>query len=142
VQSQLFSEMVKKSLNAYHNRAISTMEVIEELIKLAKEMEAASKRGQALGLSDEEIAFYDALATNESAVKAMGNEQLKVIAAELVTQVRKNVTIDWTLRESARASIKVMVKRILRKYGYPPKLQEEAVKTVLMQAELLCADWA
>jgi type I restriction enzyme R subunit len=141
VQSQLFSEKLKKTLNAYHNRAISTMEVIEELIKLAKEMDAATKRGQDLGLTDDEIAFYDALAANESAVKAMGDDKLKVIAAELITQVRKSVTIDWTLRESARAKIRVMVKRILNKYGYPPDLQEEAVITVLQQAELLCADW-
>ncbi len=141
VQSQLFSEKLKKTLNAYHNRAIATQEVIEELIKLAKEMDAATKRGQDLGLTDDEVAFYDALAANESAVKAMGDDKLKVIAAELITQVRKSVTIDWTLRESARAKIKVMVKRILNKYGYPPDLQEEAVKTVLMQAELLCADW-
>ncbi|HVR37074.1 MAG TPA: type I restriction endonuclease subunit R, partial [Methylomirabilota bacterium] len=141
VQSQLFSEKLKKTLNAYHNRAIATQEVIEELIKLAKELDAASKRGQDLGLTDDEVAFYDALAANESAVKAMGDDKLKVIAAELITQVRKSVTIDWTLRESARAKIKVMVKRILNKYGYPPDLQEEAVKTVLMQAELLCADW-
>ena len=141
VQSQLFSEKLKKTLNAYHNRAIATQEVIEELIKLAKEMDAASKRGVDLGLTDDEVAFYDALAANESAVKAMGDDKLKVIAAELITQVRKSVTIDWTLRESARAKIKVMVKRILNKYGYPPDLQEEAVKTVLMQAELLCADW-
>ena len=142
VQSQLFSEKLKKTLNSYHNRAISTMEVIEELIRLAKEMDAATKRGEQLGLTPDEIAFYDALAANESAVKAMGNDQLKVIAAELITQVRKSVTIDWTLRESARAKIRVMVKRILNKYGFPPDLQEEAVKTVLRQAELLCADWA
>jgi type I restriction enzyme R subunit len=141
VQSQMFSEKLKKTLNAYHNRAISTMEVIEELIKLAKEMDAATKRGEALGLTEDEVAFYDALAANESAVKAMGDDKLKVIAAELITQVRKSVTIDWTLREGARAKIRVMVKRILNKYGYPPDLQEEAVKTVLMQAELLCADW-
>lgn len=141
VQSQLFSEKLKKTLNAYHNRAIATQEVIEELIKLAKEMDAATKRGAELGLTDDEIAFYDALAANESAVKAMGDDKLKVIATELITQVRKSVTIDWTLRESARAKIKVMVKRILNKYGYPPDLQEEAVKTVLQQAELLCADW-
>jgi type I restriction enzyme R subunit len=141
VQSQLFSEKLKKTLNAYHNRAISTMEVIEELIRLAKEMDAATKRGEDLGLTDDEIAFYDALAANESAVKAMGDDKLKVIAAELITQVRKSVTIDWTLREGARAKIRVMVKRILNKYGYPPDLQEEAVKTVLQQAELLCADW-
>ena len=141
VQSQAFSEKLKKTLNAYHNRAISTMQVIEELIKLAREMDAASKRGQNLGLTDDEIAFYDALAANESAVIAMGDDRLKVIAAELITKVRASVTIDWTLRESARARIKVMVKRILNKYGYPPDLQEEAVRTVLAQAELLCAEW-
>ncbi len=141
VQSQVFSEKLKKTLNAYHNRAIATQEVIEELIKLAKELDAATKRGQDLGLTDDEVAFYDALAANESAVKAMGDDKLKVIAAELITKVRQSVTIDWTLRESARAKIKVMVKRILNKYGYPPDLQEEAVKTVLAQAELLCADW-
>jgi len=142
VQSQVFSEKLKKTLNAYHNRAIATQEVIEELIKLAKEIDAATKRGHDLGLTDDEVAFYDALAANESAVTAMGNDKLKVIAAELITQVRKSATIDWTLRESARAKIRVMVKRILNKYGYPPDLQEEAVKTVLRQAELLCADLA
>ncbi len=93
-------------------------------------------------ISDEERAFYDALADNESAVRAMGSQELRVIATELVTQVRKSVTIDWTVRESARARIKVMVKRVLRKHGYPPDLQDQAVKTVLAQAELLCADWA
>ncbi len=141
VQSQLFSEKLKQTLNAYYNRAIATQDVIEELIKLAKEMDAATKRGENLGLTDDEVAFYDALAANRSAVEAMGDATLKVIAAALITQVRKSVTIDWTLRESARAKIRVMVKRILKKYGYPPDLQEEAVKTVLMQAELLCADW-
>ncbi len=141
VQSQVFSEKLKKTLNGYHNRAISTLQVIEELIKLAKDLDAATKAGQEMGLTDDEKAFYDALAANESAVTAMGDDKLKVIAAELITQVRKSVTIDWTLRESARAKIKVMVKRILNKYGYPPDLQEEAVKTVLAQAELLCADW-
>jgi type I restriction enzyme, R subunit len=141
VQSQVFSEKLKKSLNAYHNRAISTMEVIEELITLAKDLDAAGKRGESLGLTDDEVAFYDALATNQSAVQAMGDAKLKVIAAELITKVKASVTIDWTLRESARAKIKVMVKRILNKYGYPPDLQDEAVQTVLAQAELLCADW-
>ena len=142
VQSQVFSEKLKKTLNAYHNRAISTMQVIEELIKLAKDLDAATRRGQDLGLTDDEVAFYDALAANESAVIAMGDDKLRVIAAELITQVRKSVTIDWTLRESARARIRVMVKRILNKYGYPPDLQDEAVKTVLAQAELLSAGWA
>ena len=134
--------MLKKTLNAYHNRAIATQEVIEELITLAKDMDAATKRGEELGLNEDEIAFYDALAANESAVQAMGSAELRVIATELVTQVRKSVSIDWTLRESARARIKVMVKRILKKHGYPPDLQEEATKTVLAQAELLSAIWA
>ena len=141
IQNRQFSEMLKNTLNAYHNRAIATQEVIEELIKLAKQMSAATQAGREMGLTDDEKAFYDALAANESAVKAMGIPELKVIAAELVAKVRQSVTIDWTLRESARASIKVMVKRILRKHGYPPDLQEEAVKTVLVQAESLCADW-
>ncbi|MEO5812318.1 MAG: type I restriction enzyme endonuclease domain-containing protein, partial [Rhodanobacter sp.] len=125
----------------FQNRATSTMEVIEELIKLAKEMDAATKRGEDLGLTDDEVAFYDALAVNESAVKAMGDDKLKLIAAEFITQVRKSVTIDWNLREGARAKIRVMVRRILNKYGYPPDLQEEAVKAVLQQAKLLCAEW-
>ena len=141
VQAQIFSEKLKLTLNGYHNRAISTMQVIEELIKLAKDLDAATKRGEQLGLTDDEVAFYDALASNDSAVQAMGDDKLKVIAAELITQVKKSVTIDWTLRESARARIKVMVKRILKKHGYPPDLQDEAVRTVLAQAELLCAEW-
>ncbi len=124
-----------------NNRAISTMQVIEELIKIAKDLDAATKAGKEMGLTDDEKAFYDALAANDSAKTAMGDAKLKVIAAELITQVKKSVTIDWTLRESARAKIKVMVKRILNKHGYPPDLQEEAVKTVLAQAELLCAEW-
>jgi type I restriction enzyme R subunit len=140
VQAKQFSDKLKQTLNGYHNRAISTMEVIEELIKLAKELDSATKRGVDLGLTDDEVAFYDALAANESAVRALGNDQLKVIAAELITQVRKSATIDWTLRESARAKIRVIVKRILNKYGYPPDLQDQAVQTVLQQAELLCAD--
>lgn len=105
-------------------------------------MNAASRRGQELGLTEDERAFYDALSANASAVQIMGDKQLKVIAAELITKVRQSVTIDWTLRESARAKIRVLVKRILNKFGYPPDLQDEAVKTVLMQAELMCADWA
>jgi len=142
VQSREFSEMLKKTLNAYHNRAIATQEVIEELIKLANHLKEADQRGVDLGLNDDEVAFYDALAANNSALEVMGKDNLKVIATELVTQVRKSVTIDWTLRESARAKIKVLVKRILRKHGYPPDLQDEATKTVLAQAELLCAEWA
>jgi type I restriction enzyme R subunit len=142
VQGRAFSEMLQATLNAYHNRTIATHEVIEELIRLAKDLEARKKRGEDLGLNDDETAFYDALAANESAVRAMGNAELKVIATELVTAVRKSVTIDWAVREGARAKIKVLVKRILKKHGYPPDLQEEATKTVLAQAELLCSDWA
>ena len=141
VQSRVLSEKLQETLNAYHNRAISTMEVIEELIRLAKDIDSATKRGEELGLTDDEVAFYDALAANQSAVQAMGDAKLKVIAAELITKVKASVTIDWNLRESARARIKVLVKRILKKYGYPPDLQDAAVQTVLAQAELLCADW-
>ncbi len=142
VQSQLFSEKLQKTLNAYHNRAVSTMQVLDELIELAKEMDAATRRGQNMGLTDDEVAFYDALAANDSAVQAMGDQKLRLIAAELISQVRRSVTVDWTLREGARAKIRVMVRRILNKYGYPPDLQNEAVQTVLRQAELLCAEWA
>ena len=117
------------------------MQVIEELIKLAKDLDTATKRGVDLGLTDDEVAFYDALACNDSAVLALGDDKLKFIAAELIAQVKKSVTIDWTLRESARARIKVMVKRILNRHGYPPDLEAEAVRTVLAQAELLCAEW-
>ena len=141
VQGRQFSEMLKKTLNSYHNRAIATQEIIEELISLAKDLDAAAKRGEEMNLSEEELAFYDALAANESAVRAMGDDKLRVIAAELVTKVRGSVTIDWTLRESARAGIKVAVKRILSKFGYPPDLQDAAVQTVLLQAETLCKDW-
>jgi type I restriction enzyme R subunit len=142
VLGRQFSEMLKKTLNAYHNRAIATQEIIEELIKLARELDAAAKRGESLNLSDEELAFYDALAANESAVRAMGNAELRVIAAELVSNVRQNVSIDWTMREDARARIRIIVKRILRDHGYPPDLRDEAVQTVLLQAETLCKDWA
>ncbi len=142
VQSKQFSEMLKRTLAAYHNRAIATQQVIEELIALARQIRDARSRGEKLGLTDDEVAFYDALAANESAVRAMGDPKLKVIAAELVTKVRESVTIDWTLRETARARIKVLVKRILKQFGYPPDLQDDAVQTVLMQAETLCKDWA
>jgi type I restriction enzyme R subunit len=142
VKSESFAARLQKTLNAYHNRAIATTEIIEELIRLARELKAANERGERLGLSQEEIAFYDALATNQSAVEVMGDDRLKVIATELVGKVRQSVSIDWTRRDGARALIRVMIKRVLRQYGYPPDLQEEAVKKVLQQAELLCAEWA
>ena len=142
VQGRKFSEMLKKAVLAYQNRAIATHEIIEELLKLARKIRDSHLRGDELGLPEDELAFYDALAQNESAMQAMGIDELKVIAAELVTNVRKSVSIDWTLRESARAKIRVMVRRILNKHGYPPDLRAEAVKLVLEQAEALCAEWA
>jgi len=142
VQARAFSEMLEQSLRRYQNRAIETAKVIEELIQLAKDMRQAALRGEALGLTDEEVAFYDALETNDSAVKVMGDEALRTIARELVATVRANVTIDWTVRDNVRAQLRVLVKRILRKYGYPPDLQEKATQTVLEQAEVLSQGWA
>jgi len=141
VQARSFADMLEQSLRRYQNRAIETAQVIEELIRLARDMREADRRGEDLGLAEDEIAFYDALETNDSAVKVLGDETLRAIARELVEMVRKNVTIDWTLRENVRAQLRVLVKRILRKYGYPPDKQEKATQTVLEQAELLCADW-
>jgi type I restriction enzyme R subunit len=142
VQAGSFADMLERTIRRYQNRAIEAVQVIEELIALAKEMRAASSRGEALGLSEEELAFYDALETNDSAVKVLGEPTLAQIARELVETVRRNVTIDWTLRENVRAHLRVLVKRILRKYGYPPDKQEKATQTVLEQAELLSAAWA
>ncbi|MGH8590255.1 MAG: type I restriction enzyme endonuclease domain-containing protein, partial [Gammaproteobacteria bacterium] len=123
-------------------RAVEAAQVIEELIALARDMREANARGEALGLTEDEIAFYDALETNDSAVKVLGDETLRTIARELVKAVRANVTIDWTVRENVRAQLRVLVKRILRKYGYPPDKQEKATQTVLEQAEALSRQWA
>ncbi len=142
VQARRFSELLQQTLNAYHNRAIATHEIIDELINVAKGLREAAARGENLGLNNDELAFYDALAQNNSAVETLGDDKLKVIATELIINVRKNVTIDWTARESARAKIRVMVRRILRRHGYPPDLQAEATKLVLEQAEALCQGWA
>ena len=142
VQSRLFSELLQRTILKYQNRSIEAAQIIQELIDLAKDMRAAHKRGENLGFSEEEVAFYDALEVNDSAVKVLGDETLKKIARELVETVRRNVSIDWTVKESARARLRTMVKRILRKYGYPPDKQEKATQTVLEQAELLCKDWA
>ena len=142
VQSRLFSEMLQKAILKYQNRAIETAAVIEELVGLARDMREAAKRGEELNLTDDEVAFYDALEVNDSAVKVLGDENLRIIARELVDTVRRNVTIDWTAREAVRAKLRTMVKRILRKHGYPPDKQEKATQTVLEQAELLCKDWA
>jgi type I restriction enzyme R subunit len=142
VQSRSFADLLEQSVRKYQNRAIETAQVIEELIQLAKDMRVAAARGEELGLSDEELAFYDALETNDSAVKVLGDETLRKIARELVETVRTNVKIDWTVREDVRAQLRVLVKRILRKYGYPPNKQEKATQTVLEQAALLSGEWA
>ena len=142
VQARSFAEMLEQTLRRYQNRAIEAAQVLEELIELAKEMREAHARGEALGLTDDELAFYDALEVNDSAVKVLGDETLRDIARELVEAVRNNVTIDWTLRENVRAQLRVLVKRILRKHGYPPDKQEEATRTVLEQAEAASAQWA
>ncbi len=142
VQTKAFSERLEDAMARYHANAITTVEILQELINLAKDIRAARQRGEESGLSDEEIAFYDALAENDSAVQIMGDDQLKLIAHELLISLRENVSVDWAKRESARARMRVLVKRILRKYGYPPDLQNSAVQTVLQQAEALSANWA
>ena len=142
VQARSFAEMLEQTLRLYQNRAIEAAQVIEELIQLARELREANLRGEKLGLSEDELAFYDALETNDSAVQVLGDETLRSIAQELVETVRGNVTIDWTLRENVRANLRRLVKRTLRRYGYPPDKQEKATRTVLEQAEVLSADWA
>ena len=142
VQARSFAEMLEQTLRRYQNRAIEAAQVIEELIQIAKEMRQASDRGEQLGLNEDELAFYDALETNDSAVQVLGDETLRTIAQELVETVRRNVTIDWTLRENVRAQLRVLVRRILRKHGYPPDKQEMATQTVLEQAEVLSKGWA
>ena len=142
VQARSFAELLEQTLRRYQNRAIEAAQVIEELIELAKEMREASARGEKLGLSEDELAFYDALETNDSAVQVLGDDTLRTIARELVDTVRKNVTIDWTLRENVRAQLRVLVRRILRKHGYPPNKQEKDTQAVLEQAEVLSHGWA
>jgi type I restriction enzyme R subunit len=140
VQAKSFAEMLEQAVRKYQNRAIEAAQVIEEMIGLAKDMRRAHERGERLGLTEDEMAFYDALGTNDSAVKVLGDDTLRTIAREVAEAVRKNVTIDWTVRENVRAQLRVIVKRILRKYGYPPDKQEKATQTVLEQAEVLCGE--
>ena len=142
VQTKAFSTRLEEAVARYHANAISTVEMIQELIALAKEIQAKVKAGTETGLSAEESAFYDALAQNDSAVEAMGIDQLRVIAHELVEQLRKSASVDWHHKASARAKMRVLVKRILKKFGYPPDLEQEAVQTVLAQAEVLLKDTA
>ena len=142
VQARSFAEMLEQTLRRYQNRAIEAAQVIEELIGLAKDMREADARGERLGLSDAELAFYDALETNDSAVQVLGDETLRAIAQQLVQTVRNNVSIDWTLRENVRANLRRLVRRVLRDHGYPPDKQEKATQTVLEQAEVLSEGWA
>jgi type I restriction enzyme R subunit len=142
VQSRSFAELLEVAIKKYQNRAIETAQVIEELIALAKNLREAARRGEHLGLNDDEVAFYDALEVNDSAVAVLGDDTLRLIAQELVRVVKNSITIDWTVRENVRAKMRVIIKRILRKYGYPPDKQEKATLTVLEQAEVLCGDWA
>ena len=141
VQARSFAEMLEQTIRRYQNRTVEAAQVIEELIQLARELRMANARGEELGLSEDELAFYDALETNDSAVQILGDEILRMIARDLVETVQRNVTIDWTLRENVRANLRRLVKRILRKHGYPPDKQEKATQTVLEQAEVLSTNW-
>ncbi len=142
VQSAKFSDLLQLSLTRYRNRAVETAQVIEELIEMAKKFREAAQRGESLGLNSDEMAFYDALAMNESAVRELGDATLRRIAVELTQSIRSSVTVDWAKRETVRAKLRVMVKTLLRRYKYPPDKQEEATETVLKQAEALSAGWA
>jgi len=142
IQGKTFSEKLEQAILRYHNRAITSLEVIEEMIAIAKEMKEASDRGEQLGLTEDELAFYDALETNDSAVAILGDKILRDIALELHRSIRNSITIDWTVRENIRAGMRVKVRRILRKYGYPPDKQEKATETVIEQAEMLSDIWA
>jgi len=141
VQHKKFTDLLQQALNKYRNRAIETAQVIEELIAMAEEFRAASERGEDLGLSPDEMAFYDALETNQAAVRELGDDILRKIAAELTDQLRKNVSVDWSVRETVRAKLRLLVKRILRKYKYPPDLEQRAIDLVLQQAETLSEAW-
>ena len=142
VQSRKFSERLEAAVRRYHNNAITAAQLLEELIAIAKDIKADRERGEEQGLSEEEIAFYDALAENENALQVLGDDKLRVIATELVISVRNNVSVDWMHRDSARAKLRIEVKKILKKYGYPPDLQDAAVQLVLQQAEVLAPLWA
>jgi type I restriction enzyme R subunit len=141
-QSKKFSEMLAEAIKRYQNNAITAAEIIEELIRLAKDLKEADKRGDNLNLDFRELAFYDALEVNDSAVKVLGDEILKTIARELVESVKNSVTIDWEKKESVQAKMRVIIKRILKKYGYPPEKQEQAVKTILEQAKIIANEFS
>jgi type I restriction enzyme R subunit len=137
VKSKKLLEMLEGAIKRYQNNLLTTAEIIQELINIAKEIKEADKEGERLGLTKDEVAFYNALEVNDSAVMVLGDNQLKEIAREITDKVRANATIDWTIRESARARLMVIVKRTLTKWGYPPDKQAKAIETVLKQAELM-----
>ena len=142
IQARSFEELLDKAIKAYTNKSIEAAQIIQQLIELAKKMREEQNRGTQLNLAEEEVAFYDALADNESAKEVLGDQTLRTMARELVETVRNNVTIDWTIRDAVQAKLRVLVKRLLKKYGYPPDKREIATFTVLEQAKLLCKDWA
>lgn len=135
-------EMLDGAINKYQNNLLTTAEVIDELIKIAQDLKKADMRSLEMGLSSDELAFYDALSLNDSATEVLGDEQLRIIAREVADKVRKNATIDWAVKESVRARLMVIVRRILKKYGYPPDKQEQAIQLVMTQAANLADDWA
>jgi type I restriction enzyme R subunit len=137
VKSRKLLEMLEGAIKRYQNNLLTTAEIIQELINIARDIKEADKENERLGLTKDEIAFYNALEVNDSAIKVLGDEQLKDIAREITDKVRANATIDWTIRESARAKLMVIVKRTLTKWGYPPDKQAKAIETVLKQAELM-----
>jgi type I restriction enzyme R subunit len=137
VKSRKLLEMLETAIKKYQNNLLTTAEIIQELINIAKEIKEVDKEGERLGLTTDEVAFYNALETNDSAVQVLGDDTLREIAKEIADKVKKNATIDWTIRESARAKLMVLVRRTLTKHGYPPDKQQKAIDTVLKQAELL-----
>ena len=141
IQAKKYSELLTNALNKYHNRTIEAAQVVEELIAMAKDFKQSQDRGEKLNLNDDEMAFYDALSDNDSAQDVLGDEVLKKIATELTIQLRKSVTVDWAQRESVRARIRIKIKRLLKKYKYPPDKQDAAIVLVLKQAETLSHHW-
>lgn len=141
VQQRKFSELLAGVMTRYQNRSIETAQVMETLVDMARQFRTAAQRGETLGLTEDEVRFYDALVDNESAARELTDETLKKIAHELTVNLRKSITVDWSQRESVRARLRLMVKRILRKYKYPPDQQDSAVELVLQQAEVIVEAW-
>jgi type I restriction enzyme, R subunit len=141
VQEKKYSDRLQETLRKYNNRAIETAQVIEELIQIAKDFQEALKRDTELGLQPDEVAFYDALANNKSAVRELGDEILKKITVEITEKLRKSTTVDWQVRDSVRARLRILVRRTLQRYKYPPDKAADAVELVLKQAEALSNAW-